>query len=429
MANGPTTQPYVVSDTAPAGITFNGITKSGSGSLGSFTGNASGTPVSWTLATGATNGTYVLTIAATAPAANSADSCHDYINTASVGVVGADSKSANDTVAVTDCTGRIIVGKVNIDGVQSDTFTAHIDGGAGFDFSATTFSAPQTVSAGNHTLSEDAKPGYTAVGWAIGHLGDSPSCGDIAYNADASYPIDTTAIPVAAGQTVVICFVNDGTGKLIINKTDQVGNHDTTWHFTVTGPDGVNQTITGSGSATLSGLPVGGTYSVTEDEAHTGACPVPNEGGAYQTTILDGGSKTITAAGQTISFSFLNQDCAIVASTGNLVINKYGDLNGNHVVDGGESGIVAGASRSPVLSSPAASSSSRARRHGPHRRHQDRHIHHHRGWQPRLHRGWFRGRRWLPCGLDDGQRRRGQQHDDHRGLLQPAEGQHPCDQD
>ncbi len=65
--------------------------------------------------------------------------------------------------------GHIIVAKVNDGGIQSDQFTAHIDGGAGVNFSAVAPSAPQTVAVGNHTVSEDSLPGYTAVGWAYGN--------------------------------------------------------------------------------------------------------------------------------------------------------------------------------------------------------------------------------------------------------------------
>ena len=236
--------------------------------------------------------------------------------------------------------GQIIVGKINQGGIQSDQFTAHIDGGSGVTFSATAFSAAQTVSVGNHDVTEDSKPGYAAVGWGFGFMGDNgPSCSDVKLNPMSTYPIDAANVPVTDGGVTVVCFVNDGSGKLIINKTDQVGTHITVWHFTVTGPDGTPQTITGSGSATITGLPVGGTYSVTETEANTATCPVPNEGNVFHTTISDPGSKTITAPGQTISFSFINQDCSIVLSTGNLIINKYGDTNGNHVLDAGESGL------------------------------------------------------------------------------------------
>jgi hypothetical protein len=65
---------------------------------------------------------------------------------------------------------------------------------------------------------------------------------------------------------------------------------------------------------------------------------VPNETGTYRTTASSG-PQSLTAAGQTITFTFNNQECGIVASTGTLIINKVADLNGNHIQDGGETGL------------------------------------------------------------------------------------------
>jgi hypothetical protein len=298
--------------------------------------------VAWTLASGATNGTYVLTIAATAPAADAVRSCHDYINTASVGVVGADSQSANDTVTVTDCTGRLIIEKMNHDGNQTDAFSGTYTGPDSGAFSGLTPSNDITkdVAPGDYTVHEDAVNGYIYLGYTLGSCTPEPQVERLqALVVDESITEGDPKVTVNEGDDAIVCLHNQAVGKLVINKTDQVGNHGTTWHFTVTGPDGVNQTITGSGTVTLDNLPVGGSYSVTEDEANTGTCPVPNEGNVFHTTIVNPGSQTITVAGQTITFTFINQDCDRVLSTGNLVINKYGDLNGNHVLDGGESGI------------------------------------------------------------------------------------------
>ncbi|MFN8618537.1 MAG: CARDB domain-containing protein [Dehalococcoidia bacterium] len=134
-------------------------------------------------------------------------------------------------------------------------------------------------------------------------------------------------------------------GTIQVIKIDSVAENDperpTDWDFTITGPNGFNESRSialGGGSVTIANVPLGSGYAVSEVQAKFGACPQPNEAGTYRTTA-NNGPQNLTAAGQTISFSFNNQECGIVASIGMLVINKVSDTNGNHAQDAGEIGL------------------------------------------------------------------------------------------
>ena len=134
-------------------------------------------------------------------------------------------------------------------------------------------------------------------------------------------------------------------GSIQVIKIDSVAANDSDrpadWDFTITGPNGFNESRSialGGGSATIPSVPLGSGYAVSEVQAKFGACPVPNEAGTYRTTA-NNGPQNLTEAGQTISFSFNNEECGALASTGILVINKVSDINGNHVQDAGEIGL------------------------------------------------------------------------------------------
>ncbi len=167
-------------------------------------------------------------------------------------------------------------------------------------------------------------------------------CGQITNTA--SIRVDNEAESLAEDNTstdtiLVAC------GSIQVIKIDSTSENDperpAQWNFTITGPNGFNESgsiALGGGSVTIANVPLGAGYAVSEDQAKFGACPVPNETGTYRTTA-NNGPQSLTAAGQTISFSFNNQECGIVLSTGTLVINKVADTNGNHVQDAGEPGL------------------------------------------------------------------------------------------
>ncbi len=244
--------------------------------------------------------------------------------------------------------GQLIIEKENIGGIQSDVFTADITGGAqNIPFSAEDPSDAQILAPGTYTVTEDAKAGYTYLGYTIGSCQPEEEVFLGALTADEGQLADGPAsVTIVDGEDTIVCFHNDGRAHITIEKIDQTGAvptpprpADGTWHFSVTdGEQTFTTEITGSGTHTFD-VPVGGTFTATEREALTGACPTVNESGTFRTTLTPEGSQTITAPGQTIKFTFVNQACDIVLGTGSLVIHKIGDLNGNHVQDGSETGI------------------------------------------------------------------------------------------
>ncbi len=137
-------------------------------------------------------------------------------------------------------------------------------------------------------------------------------------------------------------------GRIIITKIDQVAVNnperaaDGDWDFTVTGPNGYAVSIVsspGTRSVTIENVPLGTGYGAFEVEANAGVCPVPNNAPTYRTTQSPTGTQDLVTVGQTIEWTFVNQDCESTLSFGNLIINKYGDLNGNHQLDAGETPI------------------------------------------------------------------------------------------
>src|SRR5204862_397748 len=106
VANGPTTSATHITDTAPAGMTFGAISKgaSGGGTVASLTCTAaSGSPIDCTIASGASSGTYTITVAVTAPAANNTANCHSYTNTATSQYGTQTAVQTTDAVTVTGC--------------------------------------------------------------------------------------------------------------------------------------------------------------------------------------------------------------------------------------------------------------------------------------------------------------------------------------
>jgi len=168
-------------------------------------------------------------------------------------------------------------------------------------------------------------------------------CGTISNSA--SITVDNEAESLSedntSGDSIVVACGTIQVIKISSVSADNPERPATDWDFTITGPNGYSKTRSiafGGGSVTITNVPLGAGYAVSEVQAKFGACPVPNETGTYRTTA-NNGPQDLTAAGQTISFSFNNAECGIVASTGTLVINKIADTNGNHIQDAGELGL------------------------------------------------------------------------------------------
>ena len=93
------------------------------------------------------------------------------------------------------------------------------------------------------------------------------------------------------------------TGELIINKKivgDPAGKDSKVYTFTITGPNGekINQTITGSGSAALTDLPLGD-YTITEDTADAAVA-------GYTLTVEGNGVTTTVEKNQTAETAIIN---------------------------------------------------------------------------------------------------------------------------
>ena len=178
VTNGPTTQAYGIADTAPAGLTFGAISKTGTGDLTKLTGNASGSPVAWTLATGATNGTYILTIATTAPAANVAGACKLYTNTGSVTIVGVAPMTSSDDVTVTGCNRTLKIYKsIQGDAGDNTVFTTSVSGVGGTFPLAQNAHQETSIDQQSHTVTETLAAGYSNVSWAA-FVGAGDICSD-----------------------------------------------------------------------------------------------------------------------------------------------------------------------------------------------------------------------------------------------------------
>ncbi|WP_343395287.1 hypothetical protein [Candidatus Amarobacter glycogenicus] len=143
---------------------------------------------------------------------------------------------------------------------------------------------------------------------------------------------DEATIEIECGTVQIIKIDNVGAGN-----PNLPGDGD--WDFNLTRNE---QAFTsrsipiggGGGSVTIDKVPYG-TYAAAEVEAIAGQCPEPNPTRTYRTTSQDG-AKTVSAENLAVTFTFLNTECGIVASTGTLIIQKVEDLDGDHAQDPGE---------------------------------------------------------------------------------------------
>ncbi|MBK6560696.1 choice-of-anchor K domain-containing protein [Candidatus Amarobacter glycogenicus] len=143
---------------------------------------------------------------------------------------------------------------------------------------------------------------------------------------------DEATIEIECGTVQIIKIDNVGAGN-----PNLPGDGD--WDFNLTRNEQAfaSRSIPiggGGGSVTIDKVPYG-TYAAAEVEAIAGQCPEPNPIRTYRTTSQDG-AKTVSAENLAVTFTFLNTECGIVASTGTLIIQKVEDLDGDHAQDPGE---------------------------------------------------------------------------------------------
>ena len=155
--------------------------------------------------------------------------------------------------------------------------------------------------------------------------------GDLTFNAEP----DSTCVVTYTNERLI--------GHIQVVKADGtfgLPGRPSEWDFTVSGPTGpYNLTIPlGGGNSSIVDVPLGGPYTAAESNGDLSECPDINESGTWRTQALDG-PLSITTPGQTIIFHFSNQPCDVLLGSGTLIIHKYGDLNGNHILDAGEQGI------------------------------------------------------------------------------------------
>ncbi|MCA9822867.1 MAG: hypothetical protein KC470_09685, partial [Dehalococcoidia bacterium] len=135
-------------------------------------------------------------------------------------------------------------------------------------------------------------------------------------------------------------------GTVEVTKVDQT-TAGGTWNFDLNAPerDGEDTldeqfSIVGDGTETRTGVPAGD-YSVTEtnpgEYGSIEQCPEPNPNGeGVYTTVATPFGTSIDEPGKLIRFVFTNTSCPVVLATGNLVIEKWNDVDGDGNRDAGE---------------------------------------------------------------------------------------------
>lgn len=350
VAHGPTRTAVIVRDVLPAGFSLtpgSAVVSGGTGALDRASCTATPDTAECTLAAASPSGTYVFRLNVTA--SDDLGFCGEHLNTATIadvaggGLADGASEQTHSTGSASDAVrincGGLVIRAVNRGGDPAETFRARVDGQpAEVAFGEHTPSVLQVLGVGTRTVSEAPHPGYVFEGSAIGAEG---SCPDGPTSREMVAPI-----AIDDGMTTYLCFYNQAVGTIVITKMDQTtgasGVRPEEWHFSLTGPNGFSRdgaVQLGGGTIVFEDVPLGNGFAATETEAHYGACPAPNPDGAYRTSVAGGaGTQDLTSAGQTITFTFVNQDCGIVLSTGGLLINSLADLNGNGVKDAGEPG-------------------------------------------------------------------------------------------
>jgi len=137
-------------------------------------------------------------------------------------------------------------------------------------------------------------------------------------------------VDVPGGGDVLVCAYNAPVGRLIINKVNTTNDGPFTFDIDLDG--GNFDTAVGGAAAGLTEVynqvvPLG-EYTVTELGVGTfDQCPTTP--GVEQIFQLNPSPvQSLTAAGQTITFTIINEECPVLLGTGTLVVEKYLDLNG-----------------------------------------------------------------------------------------------------
>ncbi|MCA9826115.1 MAG: hypothetical protein KC479_11895, partial [Dehalococcoidia bacterium] len=153
-------------------------------------------------------------------------------------------------------------------------------------------------------------------------------------------------VMVTPGGDCEVTFENRAVGTVEVTKVDQT-TAGGTWNFDLNAPerDGEDTldeqfSIVGDGTKTETGVPAGD-YSVTEtnpgEYGSIEECPEPNPNGeGVYTTVATPFGTSIDEPGKLIRFVFTNTSCPVVLATGNLVIEKWNDVDGDGDRDAGE---------------------------------------------------------------------------------------------
>jgi len=137
-------------------------------------------------------------------------------------------------------------------------------------------------------------------------------------------------VEVPGGGDVLVCAYNLPVGRLIINKVNTTNDGPFTFDIDLDG--GNFDTAVGGAAAGLTEVynevvPLG-EYTVTEVGVGVfDQCPTTP--GVEQIFQLNPSPvQSLTAPGQTITFTIINEECPVLLGTGTLVVEKYLDLNG-----------------------------------------------------------------------------------------------------
>lgn len=241
-----------------------------------------------------------------------------------------------------NCTGNLIIHKVNQGGPDGDQFTADITGGAqNIPFSESTPSTAQQLNAGPYTVTEDPVSGYQYLGWALATNVGATAPQWVCPGGPGEGQTGNASVTIAAGQETHLCFYNRPEGSIKVIKIDKTISADSTrpaggWDFNV--PGGTKNIALGGGEVVASNVPAGD-HTVTEVQARSKeSCPaLPNTGQeGYYTTVQAPADYTIDTPGEQLVWTFTNEPCPATLAAPTLEVRKVIDFNGNGIKDGAD---------------------------------------------------------------------------------------------